>query len=146
MNDVIIRKITKSDKDAYFELADLFYHSPAVLHPVPKKNIENTWNELMRSNEYLECFFAVKGDEPIGFMLLAYTFSQESGGRSCGSKKFSFASSTEIAARESCFSNILMNKSCPPFPASALKSNPTTTAPKRFIHPSALPPCRMNRW
>lgn len=81
MNDVIIRKITKSDKDAYFELADLFYHSPAVLHPVPKKNIENTWDELMRSNEYLECFFAVKGDEPIGFMLLAYTFSQESGGK-----------------------------------------------------------------
>ena len=79
----VIRNITREDKQVYMELVDEFYHSEAVLHPVPKENYENTWAELMRSNEYLECFLIEEENVTAGFLLVAYAFSQESGGKVC---------------------------------------------------------------
>lgn len=79
----LIRKITENDKKTYMELVNLFYHSEAVLHPVPEKNHENSWRELMRSGDYMECFFIEEENKVAGFLLLSYTFSQESGGKVC---------------------------------------------------------------
>ncbi len=77
----MIRPITAQDKEKYMELTDHFYHSEAVLHPVPEAYRLATWAELMRSNEYLECFFDEADGTVRGFLLLAYTFSQEAGGK-----------------------------------------------------------------
>ncbi|MDY5577222.1 MAG: GNAT family N-acetyltransferase [Lachnospiraceae bacterium] len=76
-----IRKVEEQDKQVYMELVDQFYHSEAVLHPVEKEHYEITWKELMRSNDYLECFFIEKEGKTAGFLLLSYSFSQESGGK-----------------------------------------------------------------
>ncbi len=77
----MIRKATAKDKDLYMKLTDAFYHSEAVLHPVPDSHREAMWAELMRSNDYAECFFIDRDGVDAGFLLMAYTFSQESGGR-----------------------------------------------------------------
>ena len=44
----MIRPITKEDRDIYVSLADLFYHSEAVDHPVPPAYYERTFEELLR--------------------------------------------------------------------------------------------------
>lgn len=62
------------------ELVNEFYHSDAVLHPVKKENHEAMFNELMRSDVYAECYVIDFEEETAGFVLIAKTFSQESGG------------------------------------------------------------------
>lgn len=77
---MIIRKLEARDKEAYFSLASAFYSSDAVLHPVPIENIENTFEELINRDTYAECRICEENGEPVGFLLVAKTFSQESGG------------------------------------------------------------------
>ena len=76
----MIRKIEPSDKEIYFQLANEFYSSDAVLSPVPESHFENTFQELMRSDVYAEGFLLVSDGEVAGYALLAKTFSQEAGG------------------------------------------------------------------
>lgn len=76
----MIRKLERSDKELYLQLADEFYHSEAVLHPVPGENIEATFDELMRSDVYTECFIIEKDGCTAGYALISKTFSQEAGG------------------------------------------------------------------
>lgn len=77
----MIRKVTPEDKELYMKFTDAFYHSEAVLHPVPQSHKDAMWEELMRSDDYAECFFIDKDGADAGFLLMAYTFSQESGGK-----------------------------------------------------------------
>lgn len=74
------RKLGAEDRETYISLASAFYQSEAVLHPVPMQNIENTFRELMERDTYVECWLCEEADEAIGFLLVAKTFSQESGG------------------------------------------------------------------
>lgn len=76
----MIRRLTEQDKAIYYELTDLFYHSEAVLHPVPLQNIENTFCEMMRSHDYMECFLFEEKETVMGYAQISRTFSQESGG------------------------------------------------------------------
>ena len=52
----MFREITPEDKELYLHYADVFYHSDAVESPVPSENYEATFNELMRSSDYLKCY------------------------------------------------------------------------------------------
>ncbi len=76
----MFRKIQKKDKEFYINSANEFYNSDAVDHKIPIKNIEKTFNELMRSNEYAEGYIFEKDGEKVGYALLAKSFSQEAGG------------------------------------------------------------------
>ena len=67
----MIRKINGTDKEQYMIFTEHFYNSDAVMHPVPKEYREATWQELMRSDEYLECFFVEEDGFAKGFLLLA---------------------------------------------------------------------------
>lgn len=75
-----IRKLTAGDRETYFALANEFYHSEAVLHPVPQANIDATFRELMRDGAYLEAQIIEWNEEIAGFALWAKTYSQEAGG------------------------------------------------------------------
>ena len=75
-----IRKLTPSDRATYLDFVHRFYHSEAVLHPVPGTHFEATFSELMASDTYAECFFFEEEGKPVGYALLAKTFSQEAGG------------------------------------------------------------------
>ena len=76
----MFREITPGDRELYYRYVDIFYHSDAVEAPVPHKNYEVTFNELMRSSDYLKCYIFEDGGKPCGFALLSKTFSQEAGG------------------------------------------------------------------
>ena len=77
----MVRKVTPQDKEMYLSLTEKFYQSDAVSHNIPLENRLKTWDEIMRSDEYADCYFVIKGGDVAGYMLLAYTFSQEAGGK-----------------------------------------------------------------
>ncbi len=76
----MFRKLQMSDREVYLEMVGEFYHSDAVLHPVPVEYHINTFNEIMRSDEYLECYMLEDEGEAVGFALLSKSFSPEVGG------------------------------------------------------------------
>ena len=77
----MIRKINESDREIYLSMVSEFYDSDAVLHPVPIQFHINTYNELMRSDEYLECYILEQDSDPAGYALLSKSFSPEVGGK-----------------------------------------------------------------
>ena len=76
----MFRPLTPDDRELYMTYVDAFYHSDAVESPVPEKNYEATFAELMRSDDYLKCYIFEADGKPCGFSLLSKTFSQEAGG------------------------------------------------------------------
>ena len=68
------------DKKTYMEMAREFYHSDAVLHPVPDTYFERTADEALRSDVYAEIFLFECENEAAGYGLIAKTYSQEAGG------------------------------------------------------------------
>ncbi len=76
----MIRKICREDRETYITLAKEFYRAGVTLEVVDTKNIEITFNELMRSDVYAECYIIEHEGNVAGFALLAKTFSQEAGG------------------------------------------------------------------
>lgn len=76
----MIRKLQASDRDAYLELANAFYHSEAVLHAVPQVHLEKTFEAAVSGSPYVECLLFEENGQITGFALLALTWSQEAGG------------------------------------------------------------------
>lgn len=77
----ITRKIKPSDKDVFIEMSREFYAGNAVLHNIDDSFHFNTFNELMRSDVYLECYiFETDKGEIAGYALLDKMFSHEVGG------------------------------------------------------------------
>ena len=79
-NSRMIRKITRADRDLFLAMSEEFYHSPAVAHPVPSSYHIRTFEELMRSEDYIVCCILCDGDTPAGYALLQKTYSREAGG------------------------------------------------------------------
>ena len=76
----MIRPITPADRENYLRMAHDFYHSEAVLHPVPDAYFVRAFDEMMRSDAYLSgLVFEIDG-KTAGYALLAKTYSQEAGG------------------------------------------------------------------
>ena len=76
----MIRKINKNDREFYINSVNAFYHSEAVLHAIPEENIIKTFDELMASDTYAQCYIFEEEEKRVGYALLAKTFSQEAGG------------------------------------------------------------------
>ena len=75
-----IRNIEKRDKEIYISMAKDFYASDAVLIRVGEDHFLSAFEELMRSDRYLECFIFEWDGAVAGYALLAKTYSQEAGG------------------------------------------------------------------
>lgn len=76
----MIRKMQKKDREIFFNLAELFYASDAVMHPIPQKHHIDTFNEIMRSDAYIEGYIFEVKDKPAGYAITTKTFSPEAGG------------------------------------------------------------------
>ena len=76
----MLRKITPNDRETYIALSEEFYSSDAVSHSIPVEFHKNSFDELMRSDEYIECFIFEHEVETAGYALIAKTFSPEAGG------------------------------------------------------------------
>ena len=77
----MIRKIEVKDKELFFELSREFYSSPAVLCNIPEAYHASTFDELMRSEEYLMGYIFELDGAPVGYGLLNVTYGHEAGGR-----------------------------------------------------------------
>lgn len=76
----MIRRLTEKDREIYIEMAREFYHSDAVLHPIPDEYFVRTVEEALRTDAYAEIFLFECDGETAGYGLIAKTFSQEAGG------------------------------------------------------------------
>ena len=76
-----IRKITQNDKPIYTEMARDFYSSPAVLENIPEENILNSFDLFLEGTPYGDAFIFEEDGNILGYGVLAYTHSQEAGGR-----------------------------------------------------------------
>lgn len=76
----MIRRFEEKDKQIYMEMAHEFYHSDAVLHPVPDEYFEKTTAEALRAEGFAEIYMLEYNGVPAGYVLTAKSFSQEAGG------------------------------------------------------------------
>ena len=76
----MFRKLERKDKAIFLEMVHEMYHSEAVLEPIPASFMEATFQELMRSDEYLSCYLLCQEEKVAGYALLAKSFSPEAGG------------------------------------------------------------------
>lgn len=58
-----------------------FYSLPAVLHKIPKSNIQATLAELASDSPHAKAFLLEHGGKTAGYCLLAQTYSNEAGGK-----------------------------------------------------------------
>lgn len=76
----MFRKVTAQDQAALLELMREFYHSPAVLHPVPDSYFQRTLQEVTQNSPYAQAFLFYHEEQLAGYGLLAKTYSNEAGG------------------------------------------------------------------
>ena len=76
----MFRKIMENDWELYRRYVDTFYHTDAVNAPVPEENYRVTFDEMLRSDDYVTGYIFECDGVPCGFALLSKTFSQEAGG------------------------------------------------------------------
>lgn len=77
----MFKKATEKDKKFLFEMFDDFYNSGAVLAPIPKRFYQNTFDELMRGDEYIEVYIIYYENNKAGYAMLSKSYSPEAGGR-----------------------------------------------------------------
>lgn len=76
-----IRKIEEKDKSIYLEMARDFYASPAVLSNIPEENLASSFREFTSGRPFGDAFIFEEEGSVIGYGVLAYTYSQEAGGK-----------------------------------------------------------------
>ena len=73
-----MRKITAEDREFFLEAADVFYHTDAVEKPLSKEKLGAIFDEMLRSDVYIEGFILTYGSERAGYAAIAKTFQTES--------------------------------------------------------------------
>lgn len=77
----MIRRVGREDKEIFCALVDEFYHTDAVLYPIPIEYIQTTFEEITTSEVYAEGYLFEFESEVAGYALISKSFSQEAGGR-----------------------------------------------------------------
>ena len=75
-----IRDFTHADFACYQELSQEFFSTEAVLHPLPLKNYEVTFQACLEGSPYVRGIMLWEKDRAVGFGLLALTYSNEVAG------------------------------------------------------------------
>lgn len=80
MNELSFRPITAADETDFYTMAEEFYHSDAVLHPIPAEYHRRAFAEMMRSGQYLSGYIFTDGDNTAGFAVTNRMMQHEAGG------------------------------------------------------------------
>ena len=80
MNELICRTNTAADETDFYTMAEEFYHSDAVLHPIPAEYHRRAFAEMMRSGQYLSGYIFTDGDNTAGFAVTNRMMQHEAGG------------------------------------------------------------------
>lgn len=76
----MIRKFVPEDREDYIRFSTEFYNSSAVDKPVPKENFEQGFDEMMRSDVYVQGYMLVCDGNNVGYCVTMKTYSVEAGG------------------------------------------------------------------
>ena len=76
----MIRKYEAADRALLLSLFDEFYHSPGVLHAVPKSHFERTLDEVYGGSPFIDCYIFEQDGKAAGYGQLSLTYSNEAGG------------------------------------------------------------------
>lgn len=76
----MFRPIVPSDRETVIALMKEFYHSPAVLHPVPEENFSKTVDLVLAGTPYADAYLFESDGKTAGYALTARTYSNEAGG------------------------------------------------------------------
>ncbi|MEA4912899.1 MAG: N-acetyltransferase [Oscillospiraceae bacterium] len=76
----MMRRIAGSDRARFLDMQRAFYNSPAVLAPIPEAFYARNFDEMMRSDVYLEGYILTSGGDDAGYALVSKSFSPEVGG------------------------------------------------------------------
>lgn len=80
MNELTFRPITAADETDFYTMAEEFYHSDAVLHPIPAEYHRRAFAEMMRSGQYLSGYIFTDGGNTAGFAVTNRMMQHEAGG------------------------------------------------------------------
>ena len=80
MNELTFRPMTAADETDFYTMAEEFYHSDAVLHPIPAEYHRRAFAEMMRSGQYLSGYIFTDGDNTAGFAVTNRMMQHEAGG------------------------------------------------------------------
>lgn len=76
-----IRSICSDDRAYFCAAVNAFYQSPAVCHAIPTEHAVRTFELLIHGSPYADCLIAEDdAGNPMGYCLLALTWSNEAGG------------------------------------------------------------------
>lgn len=76
----MIRKFVPEDREDYIKFSTEFYNSSAVDKPVPKEHFEQGFDEMMRSDVYVQGYMLVCDGNNVGYCVTMKTYSVEAGG------------------------------------------------------------------
>lgn len=76
----MIRKINENDREVMLDMFDEFYHSPGVMHAVPKSHFERTLDEVYGGSPFIDCYIFEQDGKAAGYGQLSITYSNEAGG------------------------------------------------------------------
>lgn len=80
MSAVVFRSLCPADEPEFYAMAEEFYHSSAVLHPIPPERHRMAFQEMMRSDQYLAGYLFADGENAAGFAVTNYMMQHEAGG------------------------------------------------------------------
>ena len=76
----MIRKFVPEDREDYIRFSTEFYNSSAVDKPVPRVHFEQGFDEMMRSDVYVQGYMLVCDGNNVGYCVTMKTYSVEAGG------------------------------------------------------------------
>lgn len=76
----MIRKFVPEDREDYIRFSTEFYNSSVVDKPVPREHFEQGFDEMMRSDVYVQGYVLVCDGNNVGYCVTMKTYSVEAGG------------------------------------------------------------------
>ena len=76
----MIREFVPEDREDYIRFSTEFYNSSAVDKPVPREHFEQGFDEMMRSDVYVQGYMLVCDGNNVGYCVTMKTYSVEAGG------------------------------------------------------------------
>lgn len=72
--------LNERDKQQFIDMCWGFYNSPAVAHAIDREKIIRTADEAIKGNPFMRCLSLISDGVYAGYVLLAFTYSNEAGG------------------------------------------------------------------
>ena len=77
---IMIRKFIETDKQIFIDMCMDFYSGEGVDHSIPIEYASTTFDKLLKSSPFCEAYLYEDNGIVYGYVLLSFTYSNESGG------------------------------------------------------------------